>query len=42
MPSCRVVICAPLMAEVEIKVKELLGMHAPVGAGAGTAADDDE
>jgi recombination protein RecA len=30
----------PLMAEVEVKVKELLGMHAPVGAG--TAADDDE
>ncbi len=29
-----------LMAEVEEKVKELLGMHAPVGAGA--AADDDE
>jgi recombination protein RecA len=31
----------PLMAEVEVKVKELLGMHAPVGVG-GTAADDDE
>jgi hypothetical protein len=31
------------MAEVEVKVKELLGMHAPVGAGAaGAAADDDE
>jgi recombination protein RecA len=32
----------PLMAEVENKVKELLGMHAGVGAGAGGAADDDE
>jgi len=32
----------PLMAEVESKVKELLGMHAGVGAGAGGAADDDE
>jgi hypothetical protein len=30
------------MAEVEHKVKELLGMHAGVGAGAGGAADDDE
>jgi hypothetical protein len=29
------------MAEVEGKVKELLGMHAGVGA-AGGAADDDE
>jgi recombination protein RecA len=30
----------PLLAEVEVKVKELLGMHAPVGApGAG---DDEE
>jgi recombination protein RecA len=32
----------PLLAEVEVKVKELLGMHAVVGAGAGGAADDDE
>ncbi|MGH7514663.1 MAG: recombinase RecA, partial [Gemmatimonadales bacterium] len=32
----------PLMAEVEGKVKELLGMHAGAGAGAGSAADDDE
>ena len=32
----------PLMAEVEGKVKELLGMHAGVGAGAGSAAADDE
>jgi recombination protein RecA len=32
----------PLMAEVESKVKELLGMHAGVGAGASGAADDDE
>ena len=31
----------PLMAEVESKVKELLGMHAGVGAGAGSAADDE-
>src|SRR5215207_2153510 len=32
----------PLLAEVEVKVKELLGMHAVVGAGAGGTADDDE
>jgi recombination protein RecA len=31
----------PLMAEVEVKVKELLGMHAGVGSGAGPTDEDE-